>query len=84
MCDAIKEKTGVDLYQIDTLEGAQEVAAKFNVEVEPIVFVSVLENVNDFCVTFENGANIQLNSILNKHASVIKHITKESLIEDVI
>ncbi len=35
MCDAIKEKTGVDFYQIDTLEGAKEVAAKFNVEVEP-------------------------------------------------
>lgn len=49
---------------------------------EPIVFVSVLENVNDFCVVFENGVEIQLNSILNKRASVIKHITKESLVED--
>lgn len=53
-----------------------------NVEVEPIVFVSVLENVNDFCVTFENGADIQLNSILNKRVSVLKHITKESLVQD--
>jgi hypothetical protein len=53
-----------------------------NVEVEPIVFVSVLENVNDFCVTFENGADIQLNSILNNRVSVIKHITKESLVKD--
>lgn len=48
---------------------------------EPIVFVSVLENVNDFCVTFENGVDIQLNSILNNRVSVIKHITKESLVK---
>lgn len=35
MTDAIKEKTGVDFYQIQTLEEAQEVAKKFDVEVEP-------------------------------------------------
>ena len=49
---------------------------------EPIVFVSVLENVNDFCAVFENGVEIQLNSILNNRVSVIKHITKESLVKD--
>ncbi|MCI6525190.1 MAG: lysine--tRNA ligase [Candidatus Enterosoma sp.] len=35
MTEAIKEKTGVDFYQIKTLEEAKEVAAKFDVEVEP-------------------------------------------------
>lgn len=35
MTEAIKEKTGVDFYQIETLEEAREVAAKFDVEVEP-------------------------------------------------
>lgn len=35
MTEAIKEKTGVDFYQIQTLEEAQEVAKKFDVEVEP-------------------------------------------------
>lgn len=35
MTDAIKEKTGVDFYQIQTLEEAKEVAKKYDVEVEP-------------------------------------------------
>ena len=35
MAEAVKEKTGVDFYHIETLEEAKEVAAKFGVEVEP-------------------------------------------------
>ena len=35
MTDAIKEKIGVDFYQIQTLEEAKEVAKKYDVEVEP-------------------------------------------------
>ena len=35
MTEAIKEKTGVDFYQIETLEEAREGAAKVDVEVEP-------------------------------------------------
>lgn len=35
MTEAIKEKTGVDFYQIKTLEEAIEVAKKYDVEVEP-------------------------------------------------
>lgn len=50
---------------------------------DDFVFVSVLQNVTDLRVVFENGVEIQLNSILNDRVSVIKHITKESLIKDV-
>lgn len=35
MTDAIREKTGVDFYKVETLEEARELAKKFNVEVEP-------------------------------------------------
>ena len=35
MAEAVKEKTGVDFYHIETLEEAKEAAAKFGVEVEP-------------------------------------------------
>lgn len=51
---------------------------------ESIVFVSVLQTVKDLRIVFENGVEVQLNSILNNRVSVIKHITKESLIKDVI
>jgi lysyl-tRNA synthetase class 2 len=35
MTEAIKEKTGVDFYQVKTLDEAKALAAKFGVEVEP-------------------------------------------------
>lgn len=35
MCDAIKDKTGIDFTQVNSLEEAKELAVKFGVEIEP-------------------------------------------------